>query len=516
MMALKTISRARQYMGLAKDSVALRCSPNEQMQQNARRHLVERMGRMRGLPQKLGQMIGFSLDDDESDAAHEFASLQDEAQPLSLDVVLPVLETEWKSSPDKILDDISADAKAASLGQVHQARLKDGRRVAIKVQYPGIRDAVMLDLKMLGWLSLPVGSLRRGFDLKRYQQVMLEGLEAELNYLTEAESQSRCARDADRNRVIVPRILPEFTTKHVLVSEWEDGEHWNQVRHQWSEPAKRKLANGLVQFFHDGLFRHGQVHADWHPGNLRFRLDGEQVQIVVYDFGCVYRPTMETRLALLRLIRATQAGNESPLPLFLKLGFDRDNLAPLADKLPALCRVLLEPYGAEYVYDANDWRLGERVSDILGNDRWNFRIAGPADLVFLLRAFFGLKYYLCGLGVGTSWSRVMQPLLAEFQSQLNSLSLPAQDETSADFSSLAKYLRTRVTENGKVKVQLSQSASAIDRLDELIDDELRRRIEKTSGQTLRQMVSSVRQRGYRPGVVFEHKEAAKEIRVWLD
>jgi len=82
---------------------------------------------------------------------------------------------------------------------------------------------------------------------------------------------------------------------------------------------------------------------------------------------------------LARLIQATIARTEPPWPLFLKLGFNHEYLEPMADKLPALCRTLFEPFCVEYPYDLADWQLGSRMSDLLGDDRWNFRIAGPAD-----------------------------------------------------------------------------------------------------------------------------------------
>ena len=130
-------------------------------------------------------------------------------------------------------------------------------------------------------------------------------------------------------------------------------------------------------------------------------------RLLLYDFGCVYQPSDDERLALLRLIRATISGSESPYPLFLKLGFNAEYLEPLADKLPALCRVLFDPLVAEYAYDMADWRLDERVADILGDDRWNFRIAGPPALVFLLRTFHGLTHYLSGLGTPVRWRQAI-------------------------------------------------------------------------------------------------------------
>ncbi|MEO1982676.1 MAG: AarF/UbiB family protein, partial [Fuerstiella sp.] len=97
---------------------------------------------MRGLPQKLGQMLSFSLGHEEQ-AVDQYATLQQGAEPLALEVVRPVMEAAWGCPLEDVLSDIDPAAYAASLGQVHRTTLRDGRAVAIKVQYPGIRDTVM-------------------------------------------------------------------------------------------------------------------------------------------------------------------------------------------------------------------------------------------------------------------------------------------------------------------------------------------------------------------------------------
>ena len=106
---------------------------------------------------------------------------------------MPVIAEQWNCDPETVFSEIEPHGRAASLGQVHRATLRDGRTVAIKVQYPGIRQAVEADLKMLGWLSKPVGDLRRGFDLTDYRGAIRDSLDEELDYVREAEHQRRYA-----------------------------------------------------------------------------------------------------------------------------------------------------------------------------------------------------------------------------------------------------------------------------------------------------------------------------------
>jgi predicted unusual protein kinase regulating ubiquinone biosynthesis (AarF/ABC1/UbiB family) len=472
------------------------------------------MGRLRSLPQKLGQIIAFSTGDLES--ADDFAALHESAEPLPLQTVRPILEAAWGQPLERVVRDIAADAKAASLGQVHRAVLRDGREVAIKVQYPGIRDAVYLDLKLLGWLSLPVGDLRRGFDLAGYQEVILNDIERELDYRQEAEFQRAFCRWAEDDPFLaVPQVIDELCTSNVLVSEWQEGDHWGDVQKSWDPREKNELAKGLVNFFHQGLFQRGLLHADWHPGNLRFRRTAAGVQLLLYDFGCVYQPSDEHRWALLRLIRATCRQEESPYPLFLKLGFRDDLLQPLSAKLPALCKVLFEPYAAEYPYDLRDWELGERFGDILGDDRWNFRIAGPACLIFLMRSFHGLLHYVNGLQARIAWCQVIQSQFERFAVPMQNLQLPPNGQHASDFGALAQHLKIRVKENGQTKVQITFRAAVIENLETLIEDDIKERIER-QGVKLSELVADVRRRCYAPGDVFQLTDGSKQVSVWLE
>ena len=516
-MALKTLQRMAGYADLARSARRIKKSDDPQIQERARKHLVERMGKMRGLPQKLGQMLSFQDDgsDSESDTTHPYDSLQQQADPLPLEAIKPLIEQAWQKPVGDVLKHIVPVGHAASLGQVHQATMLNGQQVAVKVQYPDIRQAIGTDLKMLGWLSRPVGSLKRGFDLGAYRNEILEDLDRELDYCQEATQQRRFCEWARQSETLdVPEVVDHLCTDNVLVSQWSEGDSWNDVKEQWQPAEKRQMARVVLDFFLEGMFDQRLLHADWHPGNFRFRR-GKKTSLLLYDFGCVYEPSETQALTLLRLIRATVQGDESPWPLLIKLGFNPDYLEPMAAKLPALCRVLFEPFCRDHPYSLDDWQLGSRVSDILGDDRWNFRIAGPAHMMFMLRAFHGLKYYLGGLDADIWWSRAITPYFKKYGQQMDSLSLPQSSAKATDFTTLAKYLKIRVTENGRTKVELTSPAHCIDSLDEMLAEDHRQRI-IDQGIDLDQLISDVRGRGYVPGEIFHLAEPPKTIEVWLE
>lgn len=513
-MALQTLRRAANYAALASSALRLQRADDEQVRQRMRQHLIQRMGRLRGLPQKLGQMLSFSHD--ESGAAQQYETLQQGAEPLPLESLLPSLEQAWQRPMEEVVAQIDPRGLAASLGQVHQAVLQDGRQVAIKIQYPGIRQAAVADLRMLGWLSLPVGNLRRGFDLAGYRQVIMEDLDRELDYQAEAATQRHFSALAATDRfLIVPTVIDPLSAGNVLVTDWETGDTWQQVQAEWSSEEQRQLSRELVRWFLQGLFQHGILHADLHPGNVRFRRTAEGPRLVLYDYGCVYRPAREQAIALAALIRATGRQEASPWPLMMKLGFNAEYLEPLADRLPAVCQLLFEPMTANHPYCVGQWRLSERLADVLGDERWNFRMAGPPEIILLLRAFHGIRYYLQAMNQPVAWQPIVEWHLSRLQDEMNRLPLPMANEPRHDFGSLARFLKIRVSEGAQTKACVTSRAGSIDHLEELIDDRVLEQI-RQQGINLAEVVAKVRRHGYLPGPVFQLRDNHKQVQVWLE
>lgn len=507
------LSRGAGYLDLARHGRKLR-AVDETVRDNAQRHLAARMGRMRGLPQKIGQMLSMSDDESKADA---FSPLTDHAEPLALDEIESILRESWGRDPNEVYVTIEECGLAASLGQVHRASLRDGREVAIKAQYPGIRSAVMNDLKMLGWLSSPMGDLRRGFDLAGYRAEILRDLEAELDYRAEAENQRRFAElAAGMPGWIVPELVPELCTDRVLVSRWVEGEHIDEVA-SWSKGERDQLATALIRGFFKLVFEHGVIHADPHPGNYRFVRGPAGPSIVLYDYGSVATLSQSEIVAILKLIEMTSAKQGDPLGPLIALGFRRELLAPIRSKLPALCFALLEPLCVEAKYDLWRWRRSERAEDILGEDRWNFRMSGPPSLIFVLRAFRGLTYYLEKLNSPVSWGIALRPYLQTHWAALEAWRPESMVDSGGGFAGMAKLLKIRVTERGATKVALTFQSDAVDDLNELMDDDLTKRV-RSQGIDLAGIVRRVRQTAFVPQELFAIEEAAGQrgVRVWLE
>ncbi|MCH7884644.1 MAG: hypothetical protein IIC01_05275 [Planctomycetes bacterium] len=509
------IGRTMSMAAMAKDLRTVRLADDEAVRDNARRHLAQRMGKLRGLPQKLGQILSMS---DEEASAHPFSELTDAAKPLPFETVRSILESTWGGPIDMVVSDIDPHGRAASLGQVHKAVLHSGEQVAVKVAYPGIRQAVMNDLKMLGWLSGPVGDLRRGFDMSAYRGEIMRNLNEELDYTKELSHQKRYAELAlQYGTVVVPKVFETWSSNGVLVSAWEDGVTLEEVV-RWPAPDRRELAWRLLQHFLTMVFDHGFVHGDPHPGNYRFRIDPSRgPTIVLYDYGSVATLSPHDRMVLLKLIADTAANRGDPMGLLVELGFDAALLEPIGAKLPAVCKILFEPFCQVYKFDLGGWHRRERLDDVLGDDRWNFRMAGPARLILLMRAFRGVIFYLDRLGEEVSWERALSGILARHESSLATLPIPSTSTCASTFDALAKHLRIEVRRQGVTKVSLTFPAGSIENLPALLDDDLADRI-RQRGIDIHEIVRNCRRGGYAPGELFvlEEPDQDRSLRVWME
>lgn len=509
------LGRSLSYAGLAKDLAVLKRTNDATVRGNARLHLAQRMGRLHGLPQKMGQIMSMSAD---AEKATAFTGLTDSAEPLPLDVVRPILEGAWGGPIDSVLARLEPEARAASLGQVHRGLLHSGEAVAVKIAYPGIRDAVESDLKLLGWLSAPVGNLRRGFDLADYRAEIARDLKEELDYRAELRNQTRYAELARAvDGLVVPRVFERWSTDQVLTAEWEDGDTIDQAA-EWPARQREELARRMLGQFLSFVFDHGFVHGDPHVGNYRFRDDAVNgPTVVLYDFGSMAAVTERDRLLLLRLIADTAERRGNPMELLTGLGFNQDLLAPIRSKLPAVCSVLFEPFIEVAKYDLATWHRKERLDDILGDDRWNFRMAGPAKLILLMRAFHGLLYYLQRLAEPVSWGLMLKPILARHASAVAEVESPSCDGASGRFESMATHLRIEVHRQGVKKVSLTLPAGAVEDLNNLIDEDIATRI-AARGIDLTDIVRQVRASGFAPRELFtlDEPDSDRRLRVWIE
>jgi predicted unusual protein kinase regulating ubiquinone biosynthesis (AarF/ABC1/UbiB family) len=252
--------------------------------------LVEQLGRMRGAAMKVGQMISIvefdGLPEEQQDELQsKLASLRDGIPPVPFARLEKLLRTELGAPIGNVFSEFDERAfAAASIGQVHRARTVAGDEVVVKVQYPGVAEAVETDLRNAMLLVPLVKRLAPGLDAKALAAEMRERIGEELDYELEAQNQRRIERLMRGHPFIsVPRVDTGLSTRRVLVSEYIEGERFESVRRA-DEAVRDRYGEIVFRFFFGLLYRDRIALGDPHPGNYLLRPDG---RVAFLDFGLV-------------------------------------------------------------------------------------------------------------------------------------------------------------------------------------------------------------------------------------
>ncbi len=247
------------------------------------------LGQMKGVLMKAGQMISFIFETLPEEAQAALATLQADASPMSPSLAAGVVTDQLGAPPEQVfLDWADTPAAAASIGQVHRAVTKDGRDVAVKVQYPGVSDAIESDLDsaelMYGMFS---AMMLKGLDTKGLVDELRARMREELDYRLEAANAIEFADVfAGHPWVRIPRLVPELSTAKLLTTEWVDGLSFGEFMTTASYETKQLAGEVVWRFAQHAVHRHGAFNGDPHPGNYRFHHDGS---VTFLDYGLVKR-----------------------------------------------------------------------------------------------------------------------------------------------------------------------------------------------------------------------------------
>ncbi len=285
--------------------------------------LVDQLGKMRGAAMKVGQVLSMvefdGLPEEQRDALQaKLAELRDDVPPVPFSKLERLMRDELGGPLSRVFSEFDERAfAAASIGQVHRARTLDGRDVAVKVQYPGIAEAVDTDLRNAMLLLPLVKRLAPSLDAKALATELRERIVEELDYELEAQNQRRIERLRRGHPFIsVPAVDTALSTRRVLVSEYVEGERFESVR-GLDEAERDRYAEITFRFYFGMLYRDRIALGDPHPGNQLLRPDG---RVGFLDFGLLRDVDVARADAERGIARAVRAGDPGALKPALVAG----------------------------------------------------------------------------------------------------------------------------------------------------------------------------------------------------
>ena len=245
--------------------------------------VAEALGSMKGALMKLGQMASYIDEDMPPTVRAAMSRLQQNAPPMSPELANEVIREELGAAPERIFERWDSIAfAAASIGQVHRAITRDGRAVAVKVQYPGIAKTITSDVRNVSLLRRVTAAAFPGLDTRSLVDELAERLRDEVDYELEARNQEMFANYYDEHPAIhVPHVMPELSTQRVLTSELVTGHTFEEAQ-GWAQHERDLAGETINRFVTRSLYRLHAFNGDPHPGNYIFHGKG---RVSFLDFG---------------------------------------------------------------------------------------------------------------------------------------------------------------------------------------------------------------------------------------
>jgi predicted unusual protein kinase regulating ubiquinone biosynthesis (AarF/ABC1/UbiB family) len=257
----------------------------ETLDEENARDVYDGLKDLKGSALKVAQMLSMEKNMLPRAYVERFSLAQFSVPPLSGPLVRKTFRNYLGCYPEELFDDFKVDSvNAASIGQVHRAR-KNGRELAVKIQYPGVSDSISSDLALVRPVALRMFNLK-GKDTEKYFKEVEDKLTEETDYLLELrQSQAITEACADLEGIQFPTYYPDWSCERILTMDWMEGEHLGEFTQRAFDPKTgNHLGQVLWDFYMFQMHQLRQVHADPHPGNFLVGVDGSLIAI---DFGCI-------------------------------------------------------------------------------------------------------------------------------------------------------------------------------------------------------------------------------------
>ncbi len=257
----------------------------ERLNENNASDIYDSLKTLKGSALKMAQMMSMEKNIMPKAFVEKFSLSQFSVPPLSAPLVLKTFNKSFGKFPDQLFDAFNTQAvNAASIGQVHQAE-KDGKTLAVKIQYPGVADSVQSDLAIVKPIAMKMFNIKGEHSEQFFKEVEDKLLE-ETDYILElSQSQEVVEKCAHIPHINFPKYYPEFSSKQIITMDWMKGIHLSEFTQiNTDQTAANKLGQALWDFYMYQMHVLHKVHADPHPGNF---LVSEEKELIALDFGCM-------------------------------------------------------------------------------------------------------------------------------------------------------------------------------------------------------------------------------------
>jgi predicted unusual protein kinase regulating ubiquinone biosynthesis (AarF/ABC1/UbiB family) len=390
-----------------------------QLQQKTAEQLFAVLGQLKGGAMKLGQQLSIfeaAVPEEVAGPYREaLVKLQEAAPPMPVRTVHAVLAQQlggrWRER-FREFDDVPA--AAASIGQVHRATWRDGRDVAVKIQYPGAGTALMADLNQLARFARLFAAMFPGMEVKPLIAELKARAEEELDYALEADAQRTfAAAYADDDQIVVPRVVA--SAPKVIVSEWLEGTPLAKIIGTGTKEQRDRAGLLMAELHFSGPQRAGLLHADPHPGNFRLMADG---RLGVIDFGATARLPDGHPEPIGRLVRWALEGRAEDVLADLRAeGFVRPTVEVDAQGVLDYLLPFLAPVAVPSFRFTRAWmqeqaaRIGDPRSDA---SRLGRQLNLPPAYLLIHRVTIGSIGVLCQLDAEAPYRGVCEEWLPGF------------------------------------------------------------------------------------------------------
>ncbi len=354
---------------------------------------------LKGSALKVAQMLSMDKNFLPQAYVEKFSLSQFSVPPLSAPLVLKTFKSNFGKTPYEIFDEFNAESvNAASIGQVHLAK-KNGKKLAVKIQYPGVANSISSDLALVKPMAIRMFNLQ-GKDSDKYFKEVEDKLIEETNYTLELkQSQDVVAACQKIDNLVFPAYYPEFSSEKILTMDWMTGKHLSEfTAENTNQETANKVGQALWDFYMYQIHVLRKVHADPHPGNF---LVDENQQLVALDFGCMksipndfYVPYFE--LINKEIIDNKQLFNAKLFELeILRKEDSAEEIEYFTSMFYDLLSLFTLPFQnthfdfSDEVFFNNIAQLGERFAKDTNLRKMNGN-RGSKHFIYMNRTFFGL------------------------------------------------------------------------------------------------------------------------------